>query len=152
VHIRAADPGEHRLLSEIAYHSKAHWGYSSADLDAWHHDLTVTRESVLERTTLVAEVNGAVAGFCQQHLEASHAVLDHLWVLPAFMGRRVGAALLAHAAQHARAGGAREMRIDTDPHAEAFYASQGAVRVGQVSAPIEGQPHRVRPQLVLALR
>ena len=89
-----------------------------------------------------------MAGFYQQHLEASHAVLDHLWVLPAFMRRGVGGALLAHALQHARAGGAREMRIDADPHAEAFYASHGAVRVGQVSAPIEGQPHRVRPQLV----
>ena len=150
--IRAAHPGEHRLLSEVAYQAKAHWGYGSADLDAWHADLTVARESVLERTTVVAEVDGAVVGFYQLHREASHAVLDHLWVLPAFMGRRVGAALLAHAGQHARAGGAREMRIDADPHAEAFYASHGAVRVGQVSAPIEGQPHRVRPQLVLALR
>jgi GNAT superfamily N-acetyltransferase len=151
VHLRAADPGEHRLLSEIAYQSKAHWGYGSADLDAWHHDLTVTRESMLERATVVAELDGVVAGFYQQHLEASHAVLDHLWVSPAFMGRRVGAALLAHALQHARAGGVREMHIDADPHAEAFYASFGAVRVAQVGAPIEGQPQRVRPQLVLAV-
>jgi N-acetylglutamate synthase-like GNAT family acetyltransferase len=97
-------------------------------------------------------LDGAVVGFYQQHLEATHAVLDHLWVSPASMGRRVGAALLAHALQHARAGGVREMRIDADPHAEAFYASHGAIRVAQVSAPIEGQPHRVRPQLVLALR
>ena len=151
MHLRAADPGEHRLLSEVAYQSKAHWGYGSADLDAWHHDLTVTRESMLERATVVAEVDGVVAGFYQQHLEASHAVLDHLWVSPAFMGRRVGSALLAHALQHTRAGGVREMHIDADPHAEAFYVSHGAVRVAQVSAPIEGQPQRVRPQLVLAV-
>jgi len=67
------------------------------------------------------------------------------------MGRRVGSALLAHALQLARAGGARELHIDADPHAEAFYVSHGAVRVAQVGAPIEGQPQRVRPQLVLAV-
>ena len=151
MHIRAAHPGEHRLLSQIAYQAKAHWGYGTVDLAAWHHDLTVTRESVLDRTTLVAEVDGAVVGFVRQHLEPSHAVLDDLWVLPAFMRRGVGRALLAQALQRARAGGVHEMHIDADPHAEAFYVTHGAVRVGQVSAPIEGQPQRVRPQLVLAV-
>jgi GNAT superfamily N-acetyltransferase len=143
VHIRAAHPGEHRL--------KAHWGYGSVDLAAWHHDLTVTRESVFDHTTLVAEVDGAMVGFVRQHLEVSHAVLDDLWVLPAFMRRGVGRALLAQALQHARASGVHELHIDADPHAEAFYAANGAVRVGQISAPIEGQPQRVRPQLVLAV-
>jgi GNAT superfamily N-acetyltransferase len=151
VHIRAAHPGEHRVLSEIAYQAKARWGYRTADLAAWHLDLTVSRESVLDRTTHVAEIDGAVVGFVQQHLEMSHAVLDHLWVLPAYMRRGVGRALLAQALQHARAAGAHELHIDADPHAEAFYAANGAVRVGQVSAPIEGQSQRFRPQLVIAV-
>ena len=36
MHIRAAQPGEHRWLSEIARLAKAHWGYGSAELAAWH--------------------------------------------------------------------------------------------------------------------
>jgi len=149
VRIRAAQPDEHSRLSEIACRAKAHWGYAAADLAAWHHDLTVTLQSVLDRTTVVAETNGAVAGFFQQHLQGRVALLDHLWVLPSFMHGGVGTALLAGARQAARDGGATEIHIDADPFAEAFYIARGAVRVGQVNAPIEGQPHRVRPQLRL---
>jgi len=151
VHIRAAHAGEHRLLSEIAYQSKAHWGYATADLDAWHASLTVARESVLGCPTFVAEVDGAVVGFFQLRLNGSHADLEHLWVLPAFVRRGIGGALLAHAMQQARAAGASALHIDADPHAEAFYMAHGARRVGQRSAPIEGQPLRVRPQLTLSV-
>jgi GNAT superfamily N-acetyltransferase len=149
VRIRAAQADEHALLSQIAHRAKAHWGYAPAELAAWQHDLTVTRQSVLDRTTVVAVVNDAVAGFFQQHVEGGLALLDHLWVLPSFMHRGIGAALLARARQDARAAGAGEIQIDADPHAEAFYIAQGAARVGQVSAPIGGQPQRVRPQLRL---
>jgi N-acetylglutamate synthase-like GNAT family acetyltransferase len=147
--LRAARPDEHSLLSAIARQAKAHWGYAPADLAAWQLDLTVTRKSLLERTTVVAEVDGAVAGFFQQHLEGSLALLDHLWVLPALIRRGVGSALLARARHDACAGGASEIHIDADPHAEAFYVAQGAQRVGEVTAPVEGQPQRVRPQLRL---
>jgi ribosomal protein S18 acetylase RimI-like enzyme len=149
VHIRAAHPGEHRLLSEIAYQAKAHWGYASADLSAWHAALTVARDSVREHPTLVAEVDGAVVGFLQLCVQGPDAQLEHLWVLPAFTRRGIGAALLDHAVRVARAARVRELHIDADPHAEAFYTAHGAVRVGQRSAPIEGQPRRVRPQLRL---
>ena len=151
MHIRAAHPGEHRLLSEIAYQSKAHWGYATADLDTWHAALTVARESVLACPTFVAEVDGAVVGFFQLRLNGPHADLEHLWVLPAFVRRGIGGALLAHAMQQVRGAGARALHIDADPHAEAFYIARGASRVSQRSAPIEGQPHRVRPQLRLSV-
>ena len=151
MHLRAAHAGEHRLLSEIAYQAKAHWGYGTADLDAWHADLTVTRESLLERPTFVAEVDGTVAGFCQVQLTPPRAELEGLWVLPACMHRGVGRALLAHAVQHLRRAGVRELHIDADPHAQAFYHAHGATCVGQRSAPIEGEPQRVRPQLMLRI-
>jgi GNAT superfamily N-acetyltransferase len=151
VHVRAAHPGEHRLLSEIAYQAKAHWGYASTDLASWHAALTVTRESLLECPTFVAEADGAVVGFAQLRLQPPSAELEHLWVLPLFMRAGIGGALLARAMQQARAAGARELHIDADPHAEAFYIAHGARRVGRRSAPIEGQPHRSRPQLTLSV-
>ena len=151
MYIRAAHAGEHRLLSEIAYQAKAHWGYSTADLTAWHAALTVSRESVLHCPTFVAELDGEAVGFCQLRLDLPRADLENLWVMPAAMRHGVGRALLTHALQHLRAAGVRELHIDADPHAEAFYLSHGAVRVGQRSAPVEGQPHRVRPQLVLTV-
>jgi predicted N-acetyltransferase YhbS len=66
------------------------------------------------------------------------------------MHRGFGRALVQHAAGHAAARGQAVLAIDSDPNAEPFYLRCGAQLVGQVRAPIEGSPNRVRPQLILA--
>ena len=45
--------------------------------------------------------------------------------------------------------GVANLAIDADPNAEAFYLANGARRVGEDAAPIEGLPGRTRPQLLL---
>lgn len=55
------------------------------------------------------------------------------------MGTGVGRALLRHALAAARARGLRELAITSDPHAEAFYLSQGAVRAGAQRSPSTGR-------------
>lgn len=46
--------------------------------------------------------------------------------------------------------GAREMTIDSDPHAEAFYLRMGAVRIGEVPADMDGVVRHL-PRLRIAL-
>jgi hypothetical protein len=68
------------------------------------------------------------------------------------MGRGVGRALLERAAIEAALLDYRELKIDADPHAEAFYLACGAARTGtSVAAPISTDPGRRRPQLALEL-
>jgi GNAT superfamily N-acetyltransferase len=150
VHVRRANPGEHRLLSEIAYQSKAHWGYSSADLAAWHAELTVSRESIRVQPTFVAELDDEVVGFFQLRV-ADRAQLEHFWVMPRSVRAGVGRAMLSRAVHEVGAAGHDTLRIDADPHAEAFYLACGARKVGERAAPIAAQPHRVRPQLELTI-
>ena len=145
--IRRAAESEEASLSQLAWDSKAHWGYAAAMLDAWREQLAVTAARIREHPTFVAELGGIVAGFYSLHPGEGAWELDNLWVLPAFMHRGVGRALLAHALETAAQGGAREVTVDSDPHAEAFYLQCGARRRGAVAAPIAGEPHRMRPQL-----
>jgi predicted GNAT family N-acyltransferase len=58
-------------------------------------------------------------------------------------------ALLADAVATARAHGVTSLRIEADPHAEAFYAHAGAVRTGSV--PSGSIPGRSLPLLTLAV-
>lgn len=149
--IRRAQPHEAELLSAIARQAKAHWSYSAAQLDAWHDALSIGAASIMSWPTWVAELDGRVAGFYALDDTPPSWVLEHLWVVPECMGRGVGRALLAHAAQLAAQRGAPAIDIDADPHAEAFYLVCGARRVGAIAAPIDGQPDRQRPQLVLTI-
>ncbi|QND85911.1 Uncharacterized protein ChrSV_3685 [Chromobacterium vaccinii] len=58
--------------------------------------------------------------------------------------------MLAHALDIARAAGQTDIAIDADPNSLGFYLSRGARLLADVAAPIDGQPQRVRPQLLLA--
>lgn len=152
IRIRAARIGEARRLSELALRSKAHWSYTAEQIKRWREDLRVTPLQIRKSLVQVAELDGVVAGFFVLEGAAPDSSLEHFWVLPAMMGRGVGRALLARAAALAAAGGASAILIDADPHAEAFYQACGAIRVGTLAAPIDGQPERLRPQLRLSLR
>jgi len=143
--VRAAQPAEADLLSELALASKGHWGYDAAFLEACRAELTLTAEDVVARRAAVVERDGRVVGFCTVEGEPPELELGMMFVDPDHVGRGVGRELWAHATAVARRLGAERMTIDADPHAEAFYLAAGAVRVGKVAS--ESIPGRSLPRL-----
>ena len=147
--INRATPAVADALSALALRAKSHWGYSRAQLAAWHGELTVSAGSIRRWPTYVAERGDELAGFYQ--LRPGPWSLEHLWVDPQRMGCGIGRLLLEHALRQVAAGGGRSLHIDADPHAEGFYLACGAERVGAVPAPTDELPARGRPQLRLAV-
>jgi GNAT superfamily N-acetyltransferase len=152
MHIRHAHASEAPILSALAFESKAHWPYSSAQLDAWRDDLTIAPGMILSCPTCVAVAGTKIIGFFMLGPSSPHWVLEHFWVAPHSMGRGVGRALLTHAAEIAARAGSTALAIDADPYAEGFYIACGAERTGSLTAPIAGAPQRERPQLLLSTR
>ena len=147
MNIRAAVETEAQVLSALAMRAKAHWGYSAEQLERWRAELAVSPSDVRERPTFIAMTGAEVAGFYSLRSSQPAWELDNLWVLPEFMHQGIGRALLAHALATAARGGASEVVVDADPNAESFYLECGAIRRGDVPAPIPDQSQRVRPQL-----
>jgi molybdenum cofactor cytidylyltransferase len=147
MNIRPAVEMEAPVLSSLAMRAKAYWGYSAEALERWRPELAISPMDVREKPTFVAMVGAEIVGFYS--LSPSHASweLDNLWVLPEFMQQGIGRALLSHALETATHAGASEVTVDADPNAESFYLECGAIRRGEVPAPIIGDPKRVRPQL-----
>ena len=151
MNIRPAQGHEAKALTAIALEAKAFWGYPADTIESWKRELTVSTQTVTSRPTFVAMIRDEIVGFYS--LSPSHHAweLDHLWVLPRFMERGIGRALVAHALETAARGGASSVTVDADPNAESFYLACGADRCGEVPAPIRGEPGRVRPQLAFVL-
>ena len=145
--IRRALTTEAETLSALAVESKAHWGYSIEDMARWRDQLTITVADIVEQRIWVGVVEGEIVGFYALVPSAEAWELAHLWVTPRFMGQGIGKALLAHALDVTLGGVANSVTVDADPNAEAFYVSCGAIRCGQIPAPISGHPDRMRPQL-----
>ena len=133
-------------LTEIAFAAKRHWRYPENWIRQWQEALTITPEYVIENPTFVAAVDAEIVGFGAVQIEACAALLDHLWVLPQFMGRGVGRLLFQYAEEVGRASGAVRMRIVCDPHAEQFYSRMGATVYGREPASMDGEA-RFRPLL-----
>src|SRR5690349_2645862 len=98
-------------LTAIAFAAKRHWQYPESWILHWQEVLTISPEYVVKYPTFVAEVDVERVGFYAVQIEAGDALLDHLWVLPSFMGSGVGRALFQHAEEMARSSGALRMRI-----------------------------------------
>lgn len=148
--IRPARPDEAESLTRLVMIAKAHWGYSAAQLDAWRPTLALSPGQLVSEPAFVLEADGRAVGFYSLRFIDGRCELNNLWILPAQMGHGHGRALVAHAREIARTLGVRELHIDADPHAASFYVHCGAVVIGTVPAPIDGQPGRLRPQLRLA--
>lgn len=147
--VRNANRSEVEELNAIAMQAKAHWGYTIAQLELWRESLCTAPQSIEQWPTFVAEEHGRTIGFAQLNPEREIWELVSLFVLPAYMGRGAGKALLQQVILTAQQEGQMTMQIDSDPNAEAFYLACGAVRVGAEPSPIPGDAARVRPQLHL---
>lgn len=125
--IRRADPGEAETLTALIMRSKAHWGYSQQQLDGWRSALTLSAEAISRDSVYCAEVDDALAGVMHlKLLNETEALLDDLFIEPAFIGAGVGAALWRHAVVVARQHGATAIVLDADRHAIPFYQHMGA--------------------------
>ena len=131
--IRRADPSEAGLLSDLAFRSKAVWGYDDAFMARCRAELTLAPDFVRQNPVFVVEAEGRIRGFYSLERRSADIVdLGHLFLEPADRGRGLGRRLVEHACEQACSLGGRRLRIEGDPNAEAFYAACGAKRIGAV--------------------
>jgi N-acetylglutamate synthase-like GNAT family acetyltransferase len=120
--LRAAAPSDYERLRELTRESKAHWGYDRDFVCGWAEGLTF--ESDCERW--VAEVDGEVVAWAALIPPADDvAVLDDLWVDPAWIGHGLGSRLFRLAANRARELGAGRLEWGAEPNAVGFYEKLG---------------------------
>ena len=126
-------------LTEIAHAAKRHWGYPESWIAAWGEILTMRPEFLEANVAFIAIEEERAVGFYVLTTEADGLHLDHLWIVPAAMGRGLGRTLFQHAAARAKDLGSESIKIEADPNAEAFYQRMGAVRVGHCISEVEGE-------------
>jgi len=109
VEIRLAQRTDADTLTAIAHAAKRSWRYPEEWIRLWSNELTVTPDFI--------ERGGQVVGFDALSGTGSTRELEHMWVAPEHPGVGIGAALFEHAVETARAEGAPELRIASDPNA-----------------------------------
>lgn len=139
--IRPARSEDADVLSDLAFRSKAHWGYDDAFMAACRAELTWTPEQLDAGGFWVLEDEGEVRGFYGLTKISPDAVaLEAMFVEPEHIGEGYGRALLDHALEEFRAMDLVRLVIPADPNAAPFYEAAGAKLIGErPSDSIEGR-------------
>ena len=147
--LRRARPHEAAALSELALAAKGFWGYDAAFLESCRAELTFSASDIEQGRFVVAELDGAVAGFYSVDGEPPIGELGNLWIAPARIGTGLGRVLWDDALATAAAAGFERLEIGAEPNAEGFYRKMGAERVGD--QPSGSIPGRVLPLMRIAV-
>ena len=92
--------------------------------------LTVSPEYVAANHVWVASVDSHPVAIAAIKQEAAETILDHFWVLPAYIGQGIGKSLFLHVVRCLDDMNCREFVFASDPHADGFYCRMGAEKIG----------------------
>lgn len=132
--IRKAQNEDCNLLSEIAFKSKAYWGYSKEFMDKCRDDLTITVPYIEKNPVYVMEDGSKITAFYSFSLEDKK--LEALFIDPDHIGKGLGKALWSDLLNKAKQLNFEEFTIDSDPNAEAFYLKMGAKKIGEIPSTV----------------
>jgi GNAT superfamily N-acetyltransferase len=123
--IRPAMPEQAKDLTAVAIESKAHWGYDDEFMARFAAVIAITADYVRQNEVWVLDQDGQIAGFYALLDHGEFGELDHLWLLPAHIGKGLGRLLFEHAATRARDLGVRRLEWEAEPNAIGFYERMG---------------------------
>jgi GNAT superfamily N-acetyltransferase len=142
--VRAARVDELAELSELAFRSKAVWGYDAAFMEACRAELMIDAGYLEANPVFVLEYEGEPAGFYSLEPGAGGASgeieLGLFFLEPDMIGRGLGRAMIADAIGRARGMDACRLIVQSDPNAEGFYRVAGFTPKGfRASASLRGR-------------
>ncbi|MDP6993913.1 MAG: GNAT family N-acetyltransferase [Woeseiaceae bacterium] len=141
--LRQAGPGDAKVLSSLAFRSKASWGYDIEFMKRCRDELTYSGEDIdaPHFRFHVCELDNELVGFyALEILNKIEAELEGLFVKPDLIRKGIGKLLIDHVRSEAELLGIQTITIQGDPNAEAFYESIGARSAGyRESASIPGR-------------
>jgi len=151
--VRPAAPEEADDLSELAFRSKAHWGYSDQFMEDCRDELSVSRQQLCDDdcVCLVAARGPQILGFCLiEPQQPGSYEMEAMFIEPDATRQGAGRTLFEHAISRLVAIGAERLVIQSDPHAAEFYTSVGARQIG--SRESGSIPGRALPLFEIDLR
>ena len=125
-------------LTQLAQLAKASWGYPDAWLLEWKAELQISEDYIRCNAVFVAESRERLVGVVGVADGSYGPEISHLWISAESQGRGLGRTLVDRAKQVAKGNQWTSLRIVSDPFAQPFYERLGAVKIGEVSAPVAG--------------
>jgi GNAT superfamily N-acetyltransferase len=148
--IRKAQHTESEALTDISFASKRFWNYPKEYMDIWKNELTITPTYINQNLVFVAEADTMLVGYfsiveIQEDFWAGKVLvkkgfwLEHIFIKPEFIGKKIGAELIAFLKELCKKNKIERLFIFSDPNAKGFYDKVGAKYIEESPSSIEGR-------------
>jgi len=148
--IRSATQKDSKVLTEISFSSKKHWGYPAEYFEIWKEELTITGDYIRKNYVQIIETNGDAVGYysvveLEKDLEITNFTmekgvwLEHVFIRPEFIGKGFGKMLMQHLIESSINNQWQELKILADPHSVEFYKKLGAKYIKEITSNIPGR-------------
>jgi len=150
IQLEHSRPEDAKLLTQIALNSKAHWRYPQSWLNEWKSDLTITQDFIKCHHVIKATRNNQTIGFYSLTLNhpKKHAHIEHLWLLPKFIGQGIGKQMFKQACLDCQSHNLNSLTLTADPNAQTFYEHMGMKKYDELHCEILDTP-RILPKMRL---
>lgn len=128
--IQKATAADIPQLNKISWASKSYWNYPTGWMERWREGLMLQKEQLETSSVFKIWDDQEIFGFCLINEEEEYYEVEHLWILPAYIGKGYGKQLLEESLKRAVVNN-KPIQVEADPNAEAFYARRGFVTFGQ---------------------
>nr|WP_294786951.1 GNAT family N-acetyltransferase [uncultured Flavobacterium sp.] len=127
-------------LTEITKKSKAHWGYSEAQIEKWSNNLTITADYIEQNPVFNLIDENQIIGYYSYLKEENNQVkLDNLFLLPEYIGKGFGTLLMNDFLEKMRNEKCKRIILDSEPNAEQFYQKIGFTKIGEFETSIKNR-------------
>lgn len=131
------------ILTQISHLAKSYWGYPPDWITHWKDSLTVTKAYINHPDHYLFHIQNAqnkIVGFCALCLETTYAEIEHMWILPEYMGKGLGRKLLMYTLENSLPEHFNKpIRVVSDPNALSFYEKIGFKFIGWEDSWPEGR-------------
>jgi GNAT superfamily N-acetyltransferase len=136
---RRALPSEAGALRDLVVRSMRYWDHPPGYLAEARRLMSLSAEDLRRDEAWVLLVDDAAAGFYRLSSSDKCAEIEEFHLEPPMIGRGIGRRMFEHAAERARAGGARWLVWSTDANALGFYLRMGGEITGTTPSGIAGE-------------
>ena len=137
MNIEKASINDSEVLTRITKKSKGYWGYSDEQMEIWSASLTISKAYIETKSVFKLLVGNEIIGYYSYFGEGNKTVkLDNLFVLPEYIGKGYGQALMLDFLNRMQESGIDTVTLESDPHAEGFYLKYGFTKMGLMETSI----------------
>jgi ribosomal protein S18 acetylase RimI-like enzyme len=127
-------------ISVLTARSKAHWNYSSEQIEKWKDDLTISSEYIDKNEVYKLKDGDKLIGYYSfQSADNKKVKLDNIFINPEFIGKGYGKILMNHFFKLVKNQGFEYIYLYSDPNAERFYQNLGFKVIGQLESSIKNR-------------